>query len=503
MLTVIRLLTRKLKLELIAVAALGLLALSAGIRAAPLVNWDEATYAEVAHEAVVNGSYINFTWNGGAYLKKPPMLFWMMSASFKIFGESEFAARLPSVAMGVATLLLICMAVSEVAGPLGGFCAAVIPLGFYFFIARGGRECATDAPLIFFSTLAIYALSRARANRRWIALAGTSCGLAILSKGLAGFIPLAATSIAIVAAPGFGAIGVGGLMLELLAAATVAAPWFIYEAASNPALFWATFVKQETLLRVATHLEDRRHAGGYTLRIFLDEVRWLWPAILPLAGLSFAALRRGPLAALWRIPAPILTWIIWFALALAAACAVQTKLGWYVLPALIPAAMLVGGLIGVSLSRRGSARRYCRPLGAAALALMAIQMPARWSRNDLSFQTQRDRSRPSYMMALEARATATLHGGGELFFAGIPQPTLVYYSAMRCHFISPAHPEFELTDFDGNPVSILNQELALRDPAGDIIAVSNFNEEWNRSGPIDERGLNLDQPAQDAVAQPP
>jgi 4-amino-4-deoxy-L-arabinose transferase-like glycosyltransferase len=502
-LTFIRVLAAKLKLELIAVATLGLVALSAGMHAAPLVNWDEATYAEVAHEAVASGSYVNFTWNGEPYLKKPPMLFWMMSASFKTFGESEFAARLPSVGMGVATLLLICVAVSEVAGPLGGLCAGLIPLGFYFFVARGGRECATDAPLIFFSTLAIYALSRARASRRWIVLAGVSCGFAILSKGLAGFIPLAATSVAIVVAPGFAAIGFGGLMLELIAAMAVAAPWFIYEAASNPALFWVTFVKQETLLRVATHLEDRRHAGSYTLRTFIGEVRWLWPVILPLAGLSLAALRRAPFAAIRRIPAPMLTWIIWFALALAAACAVQTKLGWYILPALIPAAMLAGSLIGVSLSQRGPARRYCLPLGAAALALIAIQAPAQWNRNDLSFQTQRDRSRPSYMMAMEARASAALHGGGELFFAGIPQPTLVYYSGMRCHFVSPAHPEFELMDFDGNPVSILNHELVLRDPAGEVIAVSNFNEEWNRSGPIDERALNLDQPAQDAVGLSP
>jgi len=483
---------------------LGLVALSAGIRDTPLVNWDEATYAEVAHEAVASGSYLNFTWNGEPYLKKPPMLFWMMAAAFKAFGESEFAARLPSVAMGVATLLLICLSVSELAGPIGGICAGIIPLGFYFFIARGGRECATDAPLVFFSTLAMYSLSRARANRRWMALVGASCGLAILSKGLAGFIPLAATSLAVMLTPGFPSIGLGGLVLELAAAAIVAAPWFIYEAALNPVLFWATFVKQETLLRVATHLEDQPHSGGYTLRTFIGEVRYLWPLALPLAGLAFATMmRRGPLAAIRRLPAPVLAWTLWFALALAAACVVQTKLGWYVLPALLPVAMLAGSLLGVSLRQRGPARRYCLPLGIAALALIAVHAPAQWRTIDSSFQTQRDRSRPSYMMAMEARAAAALHDGGELFFAGIPEPTLVYYSGMRCHFVTPAHPEFELTDFDGNPVSVLYHELVLRDPGGEVIAVSNSDEEWNRSGPVDERALNLDEPAQNDAGQTP
>jgi hypothetical protein len=195
--------------------------------------------------------------------------------------------------------------------------------------------------------------------------------------------------------------------------------------------------------------------------------------------------------------------MLWFALALTAACGVQTKLGWYILPALIPLAMLAGSLIGVMLRHDGPARRYCLPMGIAALAIIAIGAPAQWRRIDLSFQTQRDRSRPSYMMAMEARTAAALHGGGELFFAGIPEPTLVYYSGMRCHFVSPARPEFELSDFDGNPVSVLYHELVLRDASGQVVAVSNFDAEWNRSGPVDERALNLDEPAQDAAGLSP
>jgi len=38
--------------------------LGAGIKEPPLVNWDEATYAEIAHETVAAGSYLNLTWNG-------------------------------------------------------------------------------------------------------------------------------------------------------------------------------------------------------------------------------------------------------------------------------------------------------------------------------------------------------------------------------------------------------------------------------------------------------
>ena len=167
----------RFRFELILILALGGLALGSGMTAAPLVDWDEATYAEVAHEAIANHSYLDFTWNGQGYVKKPPLLFWALIGSFKVLGESEFAARLPSVAAGLATLLLIYLTGAGAAGRLAGTLAALAPLQFYFFVARGGRDCATDAPLLFFLTLAALCdIARARrpallrAGRAWPAV---------------------------------------------------------------------------------------------------------------------------------------------------------------------------------------------------------------------------------------------------------------------------------------------------------------------------------------------
>src|SRR5260370_9733566 len=123
-----------------------------------------------------------------------------------MLGESETAARLPSVIAGVGTLALIHLTAAPVLGRFGALLAGLAPLGFYFFIARGGRECATDAPLIFFSTLAIYALSRAPARRSWLLLSGVACGLAILSKELAGVLPLIVAIARFAFRPGFSSV---------------------------------------------------------------------------------------------------------------------------------------------------------------------------------------------------------------------------------------------------------------------------------------------------------
>jgi len=481
----------RLRLELILIVVLGGLALASGMRAAPLVDWDEATYAEVAHEAIANHRYLDFTWNGQAYVKKPPLLFWTLIGSFKALGESEFAARLPSVAAGLATLLLIYLTAAGVAGRLAGTLAALAPLQFYFFVARGGRDCATDAPLLFFLTLALYALLHAREDRRFCALAGVASGLAILSKGLAGIIPLIIAPVAIFVLPGFEAIGVAGLAIIFGCALAVAAPWYLYEALHNP-LFWTIFIHHETLARIAGHLEDETHHGWYTLHGFWKEVHFLWPLILPLAAFVAVVMRhrtvRGTLAEgasrLRSISPAMSLWIAWLAVALGAACAVQTKLPWYILPAFVPTALLAGTLAAGALEYRGPMRGAVVGLGALALALVLVHAPVRWRAISLTHHRERLRSRPSYAMGLKARRTAALLDGGRLYFAGVELPTLVYYSEMHVEFIKAPGGLEPITDAGaGELPPVDSNDLALVDSQGDLMPIANLGREWDVSGP--------------------
>jgi hypothetical protein len=186
---------------------------------------------------------------------------------------------------------------------------------------------------------------------------------------------------------------------------------------------------------------------------------------------------------------------------------VQTKLGWYVLPALIPIALLGAATLAIALMQAGPARGYCRPLALAALLLLPFTSAPRPALIESSFARQRARSRPSYEMAMRAVAFAAVRGGGELYFAGAPLPTTVYYGAMRCHFVSPSEPDFELADLGGNPISVSYEELVLRDPSGTVTAIDNFDDEWNASGPRWERAHPLGAqgpgaPPQDAMLSP-
>jgi 4-amino-4-deoxy-L-arabinose transferase-like glycosyltransferase len=466
-------------LEIALVVLLGVLALTVNIRQRPLVDWDEATYAQVAQEALQHHRIFDLTWNGAPYVKKPPLLFWTVAASFRLLGESEFAARLPSVIAGAGTLLLLYLMAAPVIGELGGLLAAIMPLGFYFFIARGGRECATDAPLIFFSTFAIYALTRAPQRRLWLTLSGAACGLAILSKGLAGLLPLIVAGGAFLFVPGFSQAGMSGLLWMAAGAALTAGPWCVYEALFNYPAFLANFVGYETLRRVTTHLEDDQLGADFALVTFGTEIRHLWPLLLPLAALALGGLRKGLKSALRHVPSMIWFWLWWLAVTLAAACAVQTRLPWYILPALIPTALITAAIPAYAL-REGPLRSASGVLALAALLLIAIHAPKRWRTINHAAQRQRAMSMPSYMLAMKARAANLADPGGELFFAGAPLPTLVYYSGMRCNFVETSElAHVELVGAAAVPQAIRSHDLILLDPSGRAQVVANLDHEWH------------------------
>ncbi len=470
------------RLEIAMIVAIGFLALSSHMSEAPLIDWDEATYAEVAHEAVQNHDYLNLTWNGDPYLKKPPMLFWMIALSFKTFREGEIAARLPSMLLGILTMVLLYFAASAAAGRGAGIFAAILPLGFYFFIARGGREAATDAPLLFFMTLSVLAITWARTHRAWMILAGMACGFAILSKGLAGAIAAIVAISAVAMIPAYREVGLQGLAIFFASAAIVASPWYLYAAVANHSAFWSVFVGQETLARVTSHLEDHQHDLGFTIDTLYREIGWLWPVLIPAAVLAIDTLRAGLRTALRRIPPDTAAWALWLVIAIAAACAVQTRLPWYILPALMPIALLGGSAIGAALGAGGPVRTLSRYAAVMSLVIIAALAPARWARINAGFRLQRERSIPSYMMAVRARNLARQRPGGELYFAGISLPTMVYYSGLKCHFVAPAPSAgVELISDESGPPRVGLHDLVLVDPDGAAFVVSNYDREWRIS----------------------
>jgi len=189
-------------------------------------------------------------------------------------------------------------------------------------------------------------------------------------------------------------------------------------------------------------------------------------------------MRRALKPAVRRLPSDLWLWLWWMAVTLAAACAVQTRLPWYILPALVPTALIAAAIPAFAL-RRGAMRTIPGVLALIAIALIALHAPRRWRTINHAAQRQRALSMPSYMLAMKARAANRSDPGGELFFAGIPLPTLVYYSGMRVNFVETselAHVELVGADV---PDAISSHDLVLLDPSGRAIVVGSLDREWH------------------------
>lgn len=63
----------------------------------PETTVDSAKYASVSREIFENGDFVHLKIHGEPYDQKPPLLFWLGAISFKLFGLSIFAFKLPNL----------------------------------------------------------------------------------------------------------------------------------------------------------------------------------------------------------------------------------------------------------------------------------------------------------------------------------------------------------------------------------------------------------------------
>ncbi|HKP45888.1 MAG TPA: phospholipid carrier-dependent glycosyltransferase, partial [Pyrinomonadaceae bacterium] len=78
-----------------------------GLSSLPLVGPDEPRYAEIAREMFARGDFITPTLGGAPWFEKPPLLYWLIAASYRVFGVNEFAARFGPALCGLVTAAFV------------------------------------------------------------------------------------------------------------------------------------------------------------------------------------------------------------------------------------------------------------------------------------------------------------------------------------------------------------------------------------------------------------
>jgi 4-amino-4-deoxy-L-arabinose transferase-like glycosyltransferase len=205
---------------------------------------DESRYGEIAREMLAMRDFIVPHLNYVAYVEKPPLLYWLTALSFRIFGLSEFAARLTpalSAMLGViATFIFAARAMGRRRAVMAAAILATAPL--YAVMAQ---VLTTDMLLSALLTVAIFALFlHFKEGGVWCWIAYVAIGLATLTKGPVAIALPALSMLVFLWREGalknsirrFHAIAGGAIIFA------IAAPWFIAVSIREPGFFDFYFI---------------------------------------------------------------------------------------------------------------------------------------------------------------------------------------------------------------------------------------------------------------------
>lgn len=218
-----------------------------------LIDPDEPFYAVTAQEMLQGNDWVTPKIFGQPQFEKPILYYWMVAASFKVFGTNEFAGRLPSALPATLLVFLVYGFTARVFNRRTGLLAGVV-LASGLEYAIMSRLMLTDIALALCIAGAMFCYWLAiedRAQRsRWVLLHFVCGGLATLTKGPVGMIVslLATVAFSLVTRRDHPYRG-RALWLGVAAWAVIAVPWYAVMFIKFGWAYFNAFVVHENIMR--------------------------------------------------------------------------------------------------------------------------------------------------------------------------------------------------------------------------------------------------------------
>jgi len=309
-----------------------------------LFDPDEGRNAEKAREILLLGDWVTPYENFLPTLDKPVFFYWLVAISFKLFGLSEWSARLPSALAGLGCIFLVYRFARVQWGLQEGLWSSLVlitSLEFFLF----SRIVIFDMTLTFFISLALfsfYAVTQTddpRAGKRHCLLMYAAMGAGTLVKGpialvLSGMIIF----FYLLVTRKWFLLRRLNIPLGAIVCFAVVAPWYLWVEARNPG-YLRYFLWEEHFVRYLTPHFSRTKSWYYFFLVlgigFLP-----WSFFIPVTAKN-----------LWNrtFTGANLFLTLWVILPFAFFSASNAKLPHYILPIYPALAILTGQAVAAKM----------------------------------------------------------------------------------------------------------------------------------------------------------
>jgi 4-amino-4-deoxy-L-arabinose transferase-like glycosyltransferase len=379
--------------------------------APPLLDDADSTHAEAAREMLVSGDYVTLHINGVRYLEKPPLPYWVVAFSYKLFGVNEFATRVPMVLSVLLLGVLAFVWARRAFGERTAIYAALFTytcVGIFLFT----RVLIPDVMLSLLIAAAVYFLltalePKARAWRWYAGYAAMALG--VLTKGLIALVfPGGAAFFFLLITGEWRRWREFHLASGIALFLVIAAPWHILAGLRNPGtgthhgFFWFYFVNEHFLRFLGKRYPQDYNKLPAALYWTLHLV-WLfpWSFYFPAALSAETRQRRARRMAsqnsiLWRtsdfpIRTRLMCWIL--AGVVLIFFAISTNQEYYTFPAYLPILLLLAdGIAQCEKTECGTKRRAgwlivsAGAIAAIGITASAVLSMGLWQSRHLPFE---------------------------------------------------------------------------------------------------------------------
>lgn len=145
---------------------------------------DEGRYAEIPREMVQDGDWVVPHLNHVRYFEKPPLFYWAVAISYKIFGVSEWSFRFPNALSAFLCIVVLYLALRRRFSEEAALISSAVLLSSFGFFAMA-RIVTIDMFFTFWLFCALISFTGFyRERKAWfLSLFYIALGLATLTKG--------------------------------------------------------------------------------------------------------------------------------------------------------------------------------------------------------------------------------------------------------------------------------------------------------------------------------